>query len=85
MLEHFRKYAKFGLVLSTILLPMITTDRGNGIDLDEMAAKFEKSKETNFENDDLGVFDSFISDNSRNKFNKRLRDVVVDMVRLGYV
>ncbi|XP_055296576.1 uncharacterized protein LOC129565584 [Sitodiplosis mosellana] len=86
MLEHFRKYAKFGLVLSTVLLPMITTDRGNGLDLDELAVKFEKNKENNFENkEDLDAFNSFISDNSRIKFNKRLRDVVIDMVRLGYV
>ncbi|XP_055296577.1 uncharacterized protein LOC129565586 [Sitodiplosis mosellana] len=86
MLEHFRKYAKFGLVLSTVLLPMITTDRGNGLDLDELAVKFEKNKENNFENkEDLDAFNSFISDNSRNKFNKRLRDVVGDMARLGYV
>lgn len=86
MQEHFRKYAKFGLILSTVLLPMITTERGTGLDLDELAANFEKGKENNFEDSkDLEAFNSFISDNSRNKFNKRLRDVIVDMVRLEYI
>lgn len=86
MQEHFKKYAKFGLILSTVLLPMITTEQGNGLDLDELAVNFEKGKENNFEDGkDFEAFNSFISDNSRNKFNKRLRDVVVDMVRLGYI
>lgn len=86
MQEHFRKYAKFGLVLSTVLLPMITTEKGNGLDLDELAANFEKCKENNcVDSQDLEAFNTFISENSRNKFNKRQRDVVVDMVRLGYV
>ncbi|XP_031627328.1 uncharacterized protein LOC116343425 [Contarinia nasturtii] len=82
MLEHFRKFAKFGLILSTVLLPMITTDRGNGLDLDELAEKF---KDQPANNEDIDAFQAFISESSQNKFNKRLRDVVVDMDRLGYI
>ena len=86
MQEHLRKNSKYGLILSTVLLPMITTEQGNGLDLDELAVKFEKGKENNFEDsNEFTAFDSFISDNSRNKFNKRLRDVAVDMDRLGYI
>lgn len=85
MHEHFRKNAKYGLVLSTILLPMITTDRGNALDLDELANNIKNCQENNLENKNVDIFDSFISNSSRDKFNKRLRDVVVDMVRLGYV
>lgn len=64
---------------------MITTEQGNGVDLDELATKFEKSKENIENSTDLDAFESFFSENSRSKFNKRMRDVVVDMVRLGYV
>lgn len=86
MQDHFRKYGKFGMVLSTVLLPMITTEKGNGLDLDELCVNFEKNKENNIKDSkELDAFNSFISENSRNKFNKRLRDVVIDMVRLGYV
>lgn len=77
MMEHFQKFAKFGLLLATMLLPMLTTQQGNGINLDEMAEKVEKGEEI-----DPTVF---ISDKSRSKFTKRMRDVVIDMVRLDYI
>lgn len=73
MLEHFRKYAKFGLVLSTVLLPMITSTIGSGLDLDGIGNK----DSTNSNN--------FISDGSRTKLMSRLRDVIIDMVRLEYI
>lgn len=76
MIEHFRKFAKFGLVLSTVLLPMITSEIGSGLDLDAMGDDPSKEDGTNSDN--------FISEKSRNKLNKRLRDVVIDMDRLDY-
>lgn len=77
MLEHFRKFAKFGLILSTVLLPMITSEVGSGLDLDGMGDDASNVDGTNSDN--------FISVKSRNKLNKRLRDVVIDMDRLGYI
>lgn len=73
MLEHFRKFGKFGLLLATMLLPMLTSVQGNAVDLDDLAngGKF-----------DVNIF---ISDSSRSKFKKRLRDVIFDMVRLEYI
>lgn len=75
MLEHFRKFAKFGLVLSTVLLPMITSDAGSGLDLDGMGNEAEEGTDSN----------NFISEKSRNALKKRLRDVIIDMVRLEYI
>lgn len=77
MLEHFRKFAKFGLILSSVLLPMLTASNENDVDLDVLAedAKNGKNLDKNH----------FITDNSRSKFTKRMRDVVADMVRLGYI
>lgn len=77
MLEHFRKFARFGLILASMLLPMITTEQGNGINLDELAEDVEKGKK--FEEN------VFVSEKSRNKFNERMRDVIIDMVRLNYI
>lgn len=78
MQEHFRKYAKFGLILATALLPMITSDDSNTIDLDDMALKVENGVE-------IEAADAFISDKSRSKFDKRLRDVITDMERFEYI
>lgn len=56
---------------------MMTSESGNSLDLDELAENLTNGKEIE-EN-------IFVSDNSLNKFNKRLRDVAADMVRLGYI
>lgn len=77
MLEHFRKFAKFGLVLSTVLLPMITSEIGSGLDLDGMGDQSS--------NKDGANANDFISNRSRIKLMERLRDVIIDMVRLEYI
>lgn len=75
--EHLRKYARFGLILSTMLLPMITSDSGNVVDLDGLSDQIASGKE----------FDDsiFVSEASQQRLNKRLRDVIVDMERLKYI
>lgn len=100
MQEHFHKFARYGLLMSTTLLPMITgttknlflqlceydfnttfslsaADKGNVVDMDEMFEDLNNGKEI-----DSSVF---VSEASRNRLNKRLRDVIVDMVRLNYI
>ncbi|XP_037028754.1 uncharacterized protein LOC119068987 [Bradysia coprophila] len=77
MLEHFKKFGKFGLFISAMLLPMITSEQGNGINLDVLADRFE-----NGSSDNQNIF---ITDRSRENFNKRMRDVVTDMERLNYI
>lgn len=78
MLEHFRKFGKFGLVLATILLPLLTKDGGQDIDLDGISDAV-KSGEV-----DLNT-NMFMTDSSTKRFNKRLREVVIDMARLEYI
>lgn len=78
MQEHFRKFGKYGLILSSALLPMITAEKGNAIDMDEAANDMANNQNSK-------TFDNLISETSRDKFSKRMRGVVVDMVRLGYV
>lgn len=77
MQDHFRKYAKFGLILSTILLPMITSDSGNAVDLDGLSDAIKNGEDVDHH--------VFVSEASLTRLNKRLRDVVADMVRLEYI
>lgn len=77
MQDHFRKFARYGLIMASVLLPVITQDRGSGFDSEDMAEKVIEMK-------DLDM-DSIYSGSSRKKFYHRLRDVVVDMARLGYI
>lgn len=77
MQQHFRKFARYGLLMATGLLPMITADSGNVVNLDNFFEDINNGKEV-----DSSVF---VSDASRKRLNKRLRDVVVDMVRLNYI
>lgn len=77
MLEHFHKFGKFGLIMATMLLPMITAEEGTSPDLDELAINMSENREM-----DVNVF---LTNNSKDEYNKRLRDVIIDMVRLDYL
>lgn len=77
MLEHLRKFAKFGLIMSTVLLPVITSDG-------DYRPNFEEIGE-NAENGKLEDSNVFLTENSIQKLNKRFRDIVADMVQLGYI
>lgn len=76
MQEQLRKFGRFGLILATILIPIVTKDAGNSLNVDEI---------TNKGNTNTTFQSLFVSDNSRSKFEKRLRDVIIDMVRLEYI
>lgn len=78
MSKHLHQFAKFALILSVLLLPMLTTDSGHAIDIDKVANDIDSGKETS------GTH-IFISDKSRSKLDERMRDVIVDMARLEYI
>lgn len=84
MQEHFRRFGQFGLVLAMCLLPMITADRGQELNLDEMSDKFSDYKNGSTEMPELEE-NPFVSTDSKSRFNKRMRGVVIDMARLGYI
>lgn len=77
MLEHFHKFARFGFILCLMLLPLLTSEQGDAVDLDKLSESIVKGE--------LLEENVFISEKSRSRFNKRMRDVVVDMVRLDYI
>lgn len=77
MQEHLRKCAKYGFILSTVVLPVITTEREFTLNLDEIG---ECAENGTLESDNM-----LISERSLKKMNKRLRDIVADMMRLEYI
>lgn len=83
MLEHFRKFAKYGLISAPMLLPIILAERGHEVNLDEFADQISSVQNGNAEMPDMKD-NPFVSENSKKKLDSRLRDVVIDMERLGY-
>lgn len=77
MQEHLRKFGKYGFILATVILPMLATEKGSGLNLDGMADNLRNCA-------DMQIIDKFLT-KSQNKFHSRLRDIVIDMVRLGYI
>lgn len=56
---------------------MITSESGKGLDLDELAVQFEDGAKF--------TENIFFSNSKRDKYSKRMRDVIIDMVRLEYI
>lgn len=76
MLDQFHKFGRFGLVMASFLLPMITCEEDATPDLDELAEHVKNNVKI-----DENIF---ITHKNIDAFNKRLRDVIVDMVHLNY-
>lgn len=78
MLEHLHRFGRYGLIMASMLLPIITKEAANEQEtMKNPIVDNEHSKRNNL--------DIHISEKSRDKFEKRLRDVVVDMIRLDYI
>lgn len=85
MMEHFHKFGRFGLIAATALLPIITSDNKQEINLDEMADEYNNYIDDTVEKPKDEDMPTFVTKDSQEKFNKRMRGVVIDMVRLGYI
>lgn len=77
MQEHLRKFAKFGFIMSTVLLPVLTYDGDYEPNFEEIGENVEKGTL-----EDTSVL---TSEKSIKKLNERLRDIVADMVELKYI
>lgn len=77
MMEHFRKYGKLALIYGAAMLPIVTADKGKELNMDDLASECA----------DGGGFsmDAIMSEESKIRFHKRLRDVIVDVARFGYI
>lgn len=77
LLDQFKKFGKFGMIMASMLLPMMTSQDGIAADLDEFAEQLKDGQKLD-EN-------TYISERTRHILDKRLRDVVIDMARLEYI
>lgn len=80
LMEHFHKFGKFGLILAAALLPLITADKGQELNLDDMSEQF-----SSYDGTSEIPENPFVSNDSKVRFNERMRGVALDMVRLGYI
>lgn len=77
MLDHLKKRGKYGFILATVLLPVITTETEYTLNLDKLGECAE--------NGSLESGNMLISEKSLKKMHKRLRDIIDDMIRLEYI
>jgi hypothetical protein len=70
--------------MAIMVLPMITSNADEIPDLDEMAQKMKDNKDNNTQIDPKEYMD-FTKMSTANTCNQRMRDVMIDMVRLGYI
>lgn len=77
MHEHLRKCARYGFILATVILPILTTEKEFTLDFDVLGECAE--------NGTLEPGNMLVSERSQKKMYKRLRDIVDDMMRLGYI
>lgn len=81
MLEHLRKFARQGLIRASAVLPMIIADVSHvsTLNWDKISEDFMQNQE--IESDTYIQPDSSIE----KKFNTRMRDIIIDMIRLEYI
>lgn len=84
MNEHLRKFGKYGLIMASTLLSTITADYERVMNLDDTSSNEKCDNEELFEPPKLEDH-PLISNSSLKRFNKRVRDIAIDMVRLEYV
>lgn len=77
MQEHLQKCAKYGFILATVILPVLTTEKEFTLNFDEFGECAE--------NGTLEPGNMLITERSQKKLHKRLRGIVTDMMRLGYI
>jgi hypothetical protein len=78
-LRHMKKFAKFGIIMSTFIVPMLQTKKEDIPDMDFIAA--------NMENEDPEIINAFMSSMSKEAdvINKRMREVIHDAIQYGYL
>lgn len=70
--------------MALMILPMIMANASEVPDLDEMAHKMKEAHDNNEEFDPKKVMD-FTTMSTASACNQRMRDVIIDMVNLGYI
>ncbi len=75
--DQLKKFGCYALIIAPMLLHILTTKPDDIPDLDNLAEEYkDKSVEEGMK--------AFMTDSAIDKFNARIRDVVQDIIRLGY-
>lgn len=74
--DHLIRFGKLGLIMAMILMPIVLSQADNVPDLDELSEQLESGSE---------VKGHFSNEDTAERFNNRMRDVIIDMVKLGYI
>lgn len=80
--QHLKVFGNFGLVMAMMILPLITSNAEDTPDMDEFAENLKKLGENG--EVDKNAFD-FTSENSYDKYAKRMLEVCEDMCLLQYI
>lgn len=75
LLDQLKRVGKFAMLMAPMLLTVITADPDDIPDLDNIAQDMADNKHD---------VNAFISKKTENAYNVRVRDVVRDLVQLGY-
>lgn len=78
--NQLRKFAKFGLLMSILVVPTCTSNSSDIPSLDDMCDKFEESS-VNFDKQSF----NYVSKNTFNLYADRMLGIFRDMVELEYI
>jgi len=85
LLKQLKQFGKFGLPMALMLIPVMTTAGSDIPDLDKFAEAMQKAEaegQTELPDEMKELNEQFYKNSERT--NARARDVILDMVRLGY-
>lgn len=77
--DQLVRFGRFGLLMATMLLPIITTKKEDIPDLDGMAEKLENGVDVSSE------INNFKSEGTQDIYREKMAGCCRDMVRLGYI
>lgn len=77
--DQLARFGRFGLLMATMLLPIITTKKEDIPDLDGMAEKLENGVDVSSE------INNFKSEGTQDIYREKMAGCCRDMVRLGYI
>ena len=75
--SHLKRFGRFGLILSVFCIPIFTSDPEESPDIEEFAKDLGNPSES--------TQNSFISNKTADKYAERMKGVLEDMNRLGYL
>jgi hypothetical protein len=79
LLRQLKHFGKFGIIMATFLIPMLTTSNDQLPDMDFMAEQMNNSDPAVMEE----MMKNFMKTNK--VYEERMRDSVLDAIRYGYL